>query len=787
MVGVAVLQLAATDADKGPLTNELKFVSLENTTDFNISESGLISIAKTLDYENKKMYSLTAIVSDRGEPYLEQHALVDIFISNVNDVAPAFTKVVYTIRTSEKAPIGMVLVKLEAVDADSPILTYAYVGSGPLDSHFRLNGNELVLDQALDKDLGNQTYSLHFSVSDGVNSGNENAVVIINVVDVNDNQPVFDQGVYEVTVDENAVTSSPIVAVNARDNDTGNINNMLTYSIKSGLNSENFTITGNKIFAKSSFDYEKVNKYSFHIQAIDNSTTDKLVGIALIIVNVLDQNDNSPIPSQSVINLNVSEGTLVGSHIITVFATDADSSTNAEIIFQLTDSTFSITQTGEIKLKQQLDEFVKSDYNLTVIVSDGAIGSLKKTAVVQVNIKVIVVILPGISINNCPFTFSINESSVPTTFSRQLAISDSGSYTSKNVRYEFASGNKGGFTISSDGLIVISTSTNYETINRYDFLVKATNERGATAYCLVNANINDINEKPFFKHSQYSFNVSESVIPYTIVYSVDASDPDFLAGQTGEIKYSLVLSGDSVGMFSIDNDGRIRVISALNYEYVKEYSFTVSATDSGVPALSSSALINVTVLDWNDNRPTLQQISPLFQDENTNNSNIVQAIAADNDSVSNRNIEFVGIYPEGILSVNKVTGQISVEGNLDYESRQQYKLVLVAKDLGTPYLTTSQVITLNVGNKNDEKPTFLNHIHNISVSEKTDVGTVLYTVLATDADLGIPGNIATYVISSGNGANKFEINNKRSDYLEKYIANINCQSNHRVCVNNHCY
>ena len=77
-----------------------------------------------------------------------------------------------------------------------------------------------------------------------------------------------------------------------------------------------FTILGNHRTAVS-FDYDQGKKsYSFEVQAINNQSPDQLSGRTLVIVNVVDLNDNSPFISPSVINLDVSEGTLIGSQIV---------------------------------------------------------------------------------------------------------------------------------------------------------------------------------------------------------------------------------------------------------------------------------------------------------------------------------------------------------------------------------------------------------------------------------------------------------------------------------------
>lgn len=55
--------------------------------------------------------------------------------------------------------------------------------------------------------------------------------------------------------------------------------------------------------------------------------------------------------------------------------------------------------------------------------------------------------------------------------------------------------------------------------------------------------------------------------------------------------------------------GIISLAQYLDYEKVKDYLLTVQATDRGTPPLSNQATVNISVLDFNDNRPMFTQES----------------------------------------------------------------------------------------------------------------------------------------------------------------------------------
>ena len=109
---------------------------------------------------------------------------------------------------------------------------------------------------------------------------------------------------------------------------------------------------------------------------------------------------------------------------------------------------------------QQLDAFSIPSYTLRVVVSDNGVSP--ETAAVTVEVQVYGVTLPGITINNCPFSFNIDENLTPNGFLQQLTTSDSGSFISQNIQYSVQSGDIGVFQLQQNGIINILLPGNYE-------------------------------------------------------------------------------------------------------------------------------------------------------------------------------------------------------------------------------------------------------------------------------------------------------------------------------------
>lgn len=754
-VGSSVLQLSATDADVGPITNEYEFVALENTTDFSISLNGEITVSRILDYERETHYSLVAVVQDKGSPALSSRAIVDIIISDVNDVRPTFPTTFFVNRISEKAPIGQSVATLHAFDVDTSVLTYSFIsGKSPL---FALEGNIVMIASKLPQQ---GTFTMSFKANDGIGDSTNVATVVITVEDVNNNQPRFTTSIYDVTISESTGINTSILSVSATDGDDSNKHRNIIYSIEPhGFDSGNFTAVGSIILTKSTFDYEHVKLYTFHVLAVNQNSDDQLSARALVRVHIQDENDNSPVPPARDVTLTISEGTLVGSVLYNTQATDADSTTNGQLQYIITNAvTFEVDNNGNVKLKSQLDAFVKSTYRFAVQISDKGTPS-PRTVLVSFTLKVSGVTLPGIQITGCPKTLSVLENTASQTV-QALNTADSGIYISQEITYTVRSGDIGIFALnSSSGEISVSSAGNYEVKRQYDWLVQATNERGAKAYCLVTGVIRDANEPPALVRSSYQFNVSECASPYTVISSVQSTDADTEMANIAHA-YSLDFSQNPLAakVFAIDNYGRIKLLKSVDYETINAYTFNVVVTDSGSPALSASASVAVNVLDCNDNAPILSYSPSVnFVRENTKPISFGRITADDIDSGFNRQIEFIGVYPQGIVSINKRNGGMNIIGELDYEKRQSYDFIAVAKDLGSPAMTSSVAFKLSVSNENDNIPVFQQLVYNVTVSSKSSIGTTVVRVEASDADLERPGQIASYKITTDNSENTFRV------------------------------
>ncbi|XP_025754797.1 protocadherin gamma-C3-like [Oreochromis niloticus] len=168
---------------------------------------------------------------------MELHPIT-IEVLDVNDHSPIFKKANVMLDISESANLGARFVLDSADDPDvgvNGLQNYVLSSNDNfvLKQHVNPDGSkyaEMVLQMQLDREKVSRL-SLKLIAVDGGNpqrSGTAN--IDINVLDVNDNAPVFNQSVYKATVIENAAKGTNIVTVNATDADSGS-NGYITYSI----------------------------------------------------------------------------------------------------------------------------------------------------------------------------------------------------------------------------------------------------------------------------------------------------------------------------------------------------------------------------------------------------------------------------------------------------------------------------------------------------------------------------------------------------------------------------
>lgn len=192
----------------------------------------------------------------------------------------------------------------------------------------------------------------------------------------------------------------------------------------------------------------------------------------------------------------------------------------------------------------------------------------------------------------------------------------------------------------------------------------------------------------------------------------------------------------------------------LDREQQPEHQLILTAHDGGDPVLSGTAQLTIVVLDNNDNEPAFDL--PVYKVSLLENvpvgSLLFKLNATDPDEGSNGEIQYsFGIHTsdaiQKLFGLDHNTGEIRVQGDVDFEESRSYELHVRARDKGVPQMEGHCVIHVEVEDENDNAPEFLLTSLVNPVPENTPLETVVGLFNVRDQDSGTNGEI-TLEISS---------------------------------------
>ncbi|KAI1230842.1 Cadherin EGF LAG seven-pass G-type receptor 2, partial [Lamprotornis superbus] len=766
-VGYEVLTVRATDGDAGPNANIL--YRLLNAGDANEvfeidSRSGVIRTRGSVDREAVDAFELLVEATDQGQDPGPRSATatVRIAVEDDNDNAPQFSERRYVAQVPEDTVPNAAVLQVTATDRDkgSNALVHYSIVSGNTRGHFYIDAQTGTLDVVtpLDYEITKE-FTLRIRAQDGGRPplSNISGLVTIQVLDVNDNAPIFVSTPFQATVLENVPVGYSVIHVQAIDADSGD-NSRLVYTLLETGTSFPFAINNSTgwIVVASELDREVVDFYSFGVEAQDQGTP-PMASTASVSVTILDVNDNSPEFTQREYGARLNEDAAVGTSVLTVSAVDRDA--NSVITYQIssgnTRNRFSITSQsggGLISLALPLDYKLERQYLLTIAASD---GTRQDTAQVVVNVTDANTHRPVFQSSH--YTININEDRpVGTTV---VVISATDEDTGENARITYLMEDSiPQFSIATEtGAVTTQMELDYEDQVSYTLAITARDngipQKSDTTYLeILVSDVND-NAPQFLRHS-YQGSIYEDVPTFTSVLQVSATDRD--SGLNGRVFYTFQGGDDGDGDFIIEStSGIVRTLRRLDRENVPLYSLRAFAVDKGVPARRTPVEIQVTVLDVNDNPPVFEQDEfDIFVEENSPIGLVVARITAtDPDEGTNAQIMYQiveGNIPE-VFQLDIFSGELTALADLDYETKAEY--IMVVQATSAP-LVSRATIHVRLRDTNDNSPQlknfeilFNNYITNRSGSFP---GGVIGRIPAHDPDVS---DHLTYAFEQGNELN----------------------------------
>ncbi|XP_074848983.1 protocadherin Fat 1 isoform X2 [Carettochelys insculpta] len=478
--GKLIMQVSATDRDirsNAEITYTLHGTGAEK---FKLNpDTGELKTLAPLDREQQAVYNLLVKATDGGGRFCKANVI--LALEDVNDNAPEFTSDPYSITVFENTEPKTLLTRVQAADADAGMnrkIHYSLVNSA--DGQFSIDefSGIVQLEKPLDREL-QAVYTLTLKALDQGLPRRLSSIgtLVVSVLDINDNPPVFEYREYSATVSEDTLIGTEVLQVYAASRDI-EANAEITYTIVSGNEHGKFSINSatGAIFIIESLDYESSHEYYLTVEATDGGTP-SLSDVVTVNINVTDINDNTPVFNQNTYTAVISEDAVLEQSVITVMADDADGPSNNHIHYSIIDGNqggpFTIDPVkGEVKVTKLLDREEISGYTLTVQASDN--GSPSKVNTTTVNIDVS-------DVNDNPPVFSKGNYSViiqenkPVGFSvLQLVVTDKdSSHNGPPFIFAILSGNEENtFEINQHGVLTTSAALKRKVKDHYFLHVK---------------------------------------------------------------------------------------------------------------------------------------------------------------------------------------------------------------------------------------------------------------------------------------------------------------------------
>ena len=689
----------------------------------------------------------TLVIEARSGSYSAVQANITVVVVPESDQTPWYEKEQYNLSISEDTPINQPFSVIRAFSPSTSNFHAYSIIAGTSAGAFAINSSSglLTTRRFLDRERLDRYLLL---VRCSFDNGYVDIDVIINVLDSNDNKPLFAEMLYNVAIPENISVFADVLTVSANDPDSGT-NGVIRFSLDPNatqlfsLDNESGVLT-----TLLGLDYERINRYQFTITAHDGGIP-SLTSTVIVIVNLINVNDECPIFENPMYTAEIATAPplQMNQEILRVRAIDPDSLSN--ITYSIVSSSHDIlslnTTSGAISLRTT--ENITGQYSLNISASD-ATCIMKVFATVEIGIGTVNNHSPAFS-SEC-IAYLIENPPIGTEVLR-LTARDPDRGQNGLVSYMFLEDQE--TSLFSIEMLSGVVRTKQQPEN-YDREIQDTYKIGVIArdggmrqdYCLLTITLLDQNDNsPTFTSNSYNMTLSSDTMVGSLVAQVKAFDEDL--AENGSLLYSL----DQTDIpFTIDQmSGEINTTASLN-DTLLEYAFNVTATDMGHPnSLSSTAIVNI-MLSTSDSYPkfpysyynvTLCENSPVFY----------PVLTLDASNIPNYAILAGSVYSsnsENAFVISRDSIRVGSRVLIDFEqlgARKSFLFAVQATNSAGSSFTTVEIFVLDLDDNPPHLPrTNSNGNHDISfiLAENQPLGTVVTQVLALDLDTGENGDIA---------------------------------------------
>ncbi|XP_042070608.1 protocadherin gamma-C5 isoform X2 [Haplochromis burtoni] len=554
---------------------------------------------------------------------LEIHRVV-VNVLDVNDNAPQFSTTNISLEISEAAAPGTQFRLESAHDPDvgtNSLRTYHLASNDffTLNVETKSDGRkfpELVVDKALDRERQASFRLLLTAVDGGQPEKSGSTLLLIDILDVNDNAPVFDEPVKKVTLLENAALGTLVTKVNATDADSGSNGDISylfsKYTPQHVLNLFTVDSKSGEIRVKGVVDYEEMNAYHITVQARDGGSP-AMEGSCNVIVTITDVNDNAPEVKLVSLTESIREDSAPGTAIAFINTRDPDPGLNGNVKLTITAGLpFKLMSTFDMSYRLvtagNLDRETVPEYSVIIKATDA--GSPPLSSQINFVVKVSDVNDNAPTFSQPSYSVDISENNAPSSPIAVVSATDPDLGENAHVSYSILTSMVQGSPISSyvyinpkSGHIYSMRSLDHEQLKAFRIEVQA-EDAGVpprTSNVTVHVFVVDVNDNaPVIVHPSYSkdkrleFTVAPSASPGHLINKLVAVDAD--SGHNAWLFYSIA-PGPNAGMFRIGaHTGDLRTARKWDEEESgSTYDIVVMIQDNGDPPKSTSVNVTITV------------------------------------------------------------------------------------------------------------------------------------------------------------------------------------------------
>ncbi|KAA0709739.1 Protocadherin gamma-A4 [Triplophysa tibetana] len=492
-----------------------------------------------------------------------------------------------------------------------------------------------------------------------------------------------------------------------------------------------------------------------------------------IILTIEDINDNSPQFTESVITFEISESADKGSRYLVDEAHDADIGVNSVQSYTLQKNEHFLLSVltganggkyGELVLNKELDREQQKEVNLVLIAIDGGTPPRSGTAAIHVTVLDANDNAPVFS--QAVYKVSLPENSPVDTVVVTVSATDADEGQNGEVTYAFGHLSENlrqlFFLDVKSGEIKVVGNIDYEEKNSIELPVQAKDGQGLAGRSIVLLDVVDVNDNaPIIIIKSLNSPVPENASPGTEVGIINVQDRD--SENNGQVRCSIQQNVPFKLVPSVKNYYSLVTTGELDRELVSDYNITITATDEGSPPLFSKKNIHFTVADVNDNPPVFeeQNYRAHVQENNKLGSSICSVSATDLDWRQNGTVVYSllpsdvnGATVSSFLSINGDTGVIHAVRTFDYEQLKSFKVLVLARDNGSPPLSSNVTLSVLITDENDNTPQILypspdgNSFMTEMVPKAAQAGSLVSKVIAVDADSGQNAWLTYYIIKA---------------------------------------